>query len=157
MKKLFCILLVLTLALAVPTVVGADSVTVSYTIGDEGYELSIPASVSPSMEGTSQTIAVSSNHSGTDIIVKLESSEMGGSGTTGNPFMMCRNKDKADFDLKYSITDVTSAENVEIGSTWKFNGNGSGNQSYELLYKIISDVNYKPKGTYTDILTFTVS
>ena len=48
-------------------------------------------------------------------------------------------------------------ENVEIGSMWKFNGDGSGNQSYELLYRIISDVNFKPIGTYTDILTFTVS
>lgn len=157
MKKLLCIFLVAALVLAVSAVAGAEEVTVSYTVdGNGGYEISIPASVNPTAEGATQTIALTANHTGKDITVTLASSAMGGTGSAASPFIMCRNGDILDFDLKYTITDKTNSRSVTAGTSWTFQSGGIGAQSFSLLYQLASDTAYLQSGTYTDKLTFSV-
>lgn len=166
MKKLIGILLIFTIALAVPSTVGVaedNNVEVAFTVvsnedeSDTGYLVTFPALspfvLSGEVYKATSYINLIANHTQGGLTVTLDSSSSGGTGSADNPFCMKLGEDG--FDIAYKIS--SNGENVTKDYEWTFQSNGVGVTSYTLEYTIISNVSYKPVGTYRDTLTFKVS
>lgn len=156
MKKFACFLLIASIVLSVPVIAGAIDVTVSYTVTADtnDYELEIPAAVYPSETGVTQTITLTSNHTGKNIVATLNSAASKPSGDDGKPFCMYLGGDPLSYEIKYKISD--SNGDVVVGTNWTFSNIEEGLHAVTLEYIVLSDTDYVPAGTYSDRLSFTV-
>ena len=161
MKKIFCLLLTLSLlcmgvALAdteITTDGGTGSTTVTYTVPEAqtGYTVIIPASVTIPQGGTSTTMQISIGtgstlESGKTLSVKLESSAnnfslklAGGSDTIGYKV----EKDSQNLSANDEVLSWTGGEAIPAAAT--------------LTMELTESTDGKTAGDYSDTLTFKLS
>ena len=161
MKKIFCLLLALSLlcmgvALAdteITTDGGTGSTTVTYTVPEAqtGYTVIIPASVTIPQGGTSTTMQISIGtgstlESGKTLSVKLESSAnnfslklAGGSDTIGYKV----EKDSQNLSANDEVLSWTGGEAIPAAAT--------------LTMELTESTDGKTAGDYSDTLTFKLS